>query len=284
MSTIDNMNLRLRGTGLSDGELTFAGLEVLAHALQLLSMRVGRHLTGQDGAGRSTVAVERTTELRLRGTSVGSTVLAIGIGEDDVLAEGLEHRTRDGIFEVFSGIAGDAPPSWTTAPIGEATVSLIEALASNSTECELTSDSGRHTTIRLTPQSASRSVWPVDPATPERRPGASVTGQLDLVDLRRSRFRIRDRAGSDIRLDQVVNANDAARLVGDIVTATGEATIGNRGQIVSLIGAVVEPTQLPQWTTAGLADAISGASPPPSGGIPGIDHDEVTEFLALIRE
>jgi len=281
---IDEMELRLRGTDLADGEITFASLETLARALQLLAIRVGRHLTGQEGPGRSTAPVERATELRLRGIAAGSTVLTIAVGEDDVLAEGLEHRTLDGLFDVFAGIAADRPPSWTTAPIGEATVSLIEALARTSTECDLTSNAGRHPTVRLSPRTASRSVWSVGSSTPERRPGVSVSGWLDLVDLRRSRFRIRDRAGNDISLDQVANVADAAPLVGDVVTATGEATVGSRGQIVGLTGAVVESTPLPGWTQTALADFIADATPPPAGGIVGVSHDEVTEFLALIRE
>ena len=69
-----------------------------------------------------------------------------------------------------------------------------------------------------------------------------------------------------ISLDQVANVADAAPLVGDVVTATGEATVGSRGQIVGLTGAVVESTQLPGWTQTALADVITDAKPPPAGG------------------
>jgi hypothetical protein len=155
---IDEMELQLRGTGLAPGEITFSDLEVVAHALQLVAVRVGRHLTDQEGPGRATAAVQRATELRLRGLAAGSTTLEISIGERGALAEWLENRTVDEVFDVVSGIATDRPPTWTTPLIGEAAVSLIDALAGASTECELLSRFGRHPAIRFTPRSASRSV------------------------------------------------------------------------------------------------------------------------------
>jgi hypothetical protein len=281
--TIDDMSLRLHGTGLPDREITFGGLEVLARALQLLALRIGRQLTGQDGAGRPTTTVSRSTEFRLRGTSAGSTVLSIGIGQDDMLDEGLEHQTLDRIFEVFVGISTGSPPTWTTASIGEATVGVIEALSANSTECELSSGTGRQASVRLRLDSASREVWAVE-APPELRAGVAVSGTLDLVDLRRRRFRIHDRAGNDVVLDDVANATEASRHVGTLVTATGDATLGSRSQVVSLLGAVVEATELPTWSQVPLAEALVGATAPPTGGIPGVDDDEVSGFLALIRE
>ncbi len=284
MIGIDEIELRLRGTNLAGGEITFAGLSALAEAMQLLAMRLGRHLIGQEGAGRSPGTVERATELRLRGTFAGSTVLAIAVGEDDVLAEGLEHHTVDRLFEVFTGIAADRPPSWTTAPIGEAAVSLIDALARTSAECDLTSSTGRHPVVRLLPRAASHSVWPAAEPVRPQRPGVSVSGRLDLIDLRRSRFRIRDRAGNDIPLEQVTNAADVARLAGDVVTATGTATIGSRGQVVSLTGAEVEATRLPDLAPPPLAEVLADAAPPPTAGIADISDEEVTEFLALIHE
>jgi len=281
---IDEMELRLGGTGLADGEITFAGLASLTGALQQLAMRVGRHLTGREGAGRSTVAVERATELRLTGTSAGSTILSIAVGEADVLLEGLEHRTTDGLFSMFAAMAADEPPAWTTPLLGEAAVSVIDALAGVAAECELTSASRRHAPVRLLPRTASRSVWPVSPESAERRPGVSVSGQLDLVDLRRSRFRIRDQVGNDIALEQVANASAAAPLVGTSVTAIGEAILGVRGQIVALVEATVASTPVPDWIVPALTESMMNATPPPTGGIADVDDDEVAAFLALFRE
>jgi hypothetical protein len=202
--------------------------------------------------------VSRSTELRLLGTSAGSTVLNIGIGQDDMLDEGLEHQTLDRISEVFVGISTGSPPTWTTASIGEATVGVIEALSVNSTECELSSPTGRQASVRLRLDSASREVWAVE-TPPELRAGVAVSGTLDLVDLRRRRFRIHDRAGNDVTLDEVTNASEAARHVGTLVTATGDATLGSRSQVVSLLGAVVEATELPTWSQVPLAEALVGA-------------------------
>lgn len=278
---IDELELRLSGTNVPDGEITFDRLAALANAMQGVAKRLGRHLTGQEGPGRSPATVERATELRLRGTSTGSTRLAIVVGEEDVLTEGLEHRVVDGLFEIFTGIADDRPPVWTTPLIGEAAVSLIDALAQASTECQL---SGRHGIVRVAPRAASPAVWPGNSSTPEHRPGVAVSGRLELIDLRRSRFRIRDRAGNDIPLDRVANAEEVARLAGDVVTATGTATISAHGRVTGLTDAVVQATRLPDWTPPSLTEALAGAAPPPDDGIDGVGDDEIAEFLALIRE
>lgn len=283
MASIEEMELQLHGTGLADGEITFSALSQLTEAFQQLTMRIGRHLTGQHGTGRSTAVVERATELRLRGTTAGSTVLQVAVGEQNVLDAGLEHRTVDALFEIFRGIAADEAPPWVTALVGEATVAVIEALDSASTGCELSSRSERIAPVRFSARTASRVVWTIADSPRERRSGVSVSGRLDLVDLRRPRFRIRDFVGNDVHLDQVSDADTVARRVGTLVTATGEAILGSRGQVTTLVGAVIEPTQSPGWTTPSLEDAFHGAEAPADGGIDGVDADEVTTFLALIR-
>jgi hypothetical protein len=125
-------------------------------------------------------------------------------------------------------------------------------------------------------------VWPVADAEGHTQADVSVSGRLDLVDLRRSRFRIRDAVGNDILLLGVSNVSDAAQLVGRAVTAKGEATLGPRGQIVAVSGADVALTEMPSWTlpVVALADATS----PPTGGVDGVTPAEVEEFLASLQE
>ena len=279
----DEMTVRLSGTGLDDGEISFTGIAVLAQSMQQLAMRIGRHLTGQDGPGRSPNVVERATELRLRGTAPGSTVLQVAIGDPTVLGEGLEHRSLDALLEIFDGIAADAAPEWVTPLLGEATVSVIDALGAISTRCEIAAPSHRPTPIAFSTRTASRAAWGVTALAPELRRDVSVSGRLDLVDLRRARFRLRDAAGNDVRLEQVARADDAARLAGEIVTATGEAVLGARGQITSLRRVRVEPARWPAWSAPSLADLDLTVPVPATTGIEGVDDDEVAAFLALIR-
>jgi hypothetical protein len=148
----------------------------------------------------------------------------------------------------------------------------------------VTAPSRRHAPISFSARTASRAVWATTSAAPERRPNVSVSGRLELVDLRKARFRIRDAVGNDVHLERVPNADDAARHLGELVTATGDAMLGTRGQVASLIGARVEPTGLPVWTPPTLADVDFGSAAPSTEGIDGVDDDEVAAFLALIRE
>lgn len=277
---MDQLELRLQGTGVEDGQLTFAGLNKITGALQLLATRIGRALVGQQGPGRSPLTVENATELRLRGLHRGSTILDVAVGEDHVLGEGLEHRTVDQIFELFSGVATDRPPPWTTPSIGEAVVQVVDALTAVSDRCELTSP-GR-LLVPVIPGSASRSVWPTADVENHTQADVSVSGRLDLVDLRRSRFRIRDAAGNDILLLRVVNVSDAARLVGRPVTARGEATLGPRGQIIAVSGADVAVTEMPSWTLPAVV--LIDATSPPTGGVDGVTPVEVEGFLASLQE
>ena len=116
------------------------------------------------------------------------------------------------------------------------------------------------------------------------RQNVSVSGRLDLVDLQRSRFRVRDAVGNDVPAQHVADADDAARLAGEIVTATGEAVLGSRGQITSLRTVRIEPAGWRGWAAPSLADVDFDFSAPPTTGVEGVDDDEVAAFLALIRE
>lgn len=277
---MDEFVLRLSETTVEDGELTFAGSSRLTGAMQLLATRIGRGLVGQEGPGRSPQSVESATELRLRAQLPGSTVLTVVVGEQNVLGPGLEHQMVDRMFELFSGVASDTPPPGTSAAVGSAVVQVVDALSGVSGRCELFGP-GR-SAVPFVPGAVSRSVWPTEDDAAETRADASVSGRLDRVDLRQARFRIRDAVGNDITLDRVADADEAGQLVGRTVTATGEASLGARGQIVSLTGASIVAVSFPEWSApvSDLSDAVA----PPSGGIPGVTEAEVRDFLASIRE
>ncbi|MCM3849990.1 hypothetical protein ND486_27750 [Pseudonocardia sp. DR1-2] len=282
VSVVDEWEVRLSGTGLSDGEITFAGLADLAEALQALATRVGRHLAGVVGPGRSPSAVERATTLKFRGIAQGSTILQAKIGEDGVLGEGLEHRSLNAMMEIFGGAARDEAPGWVTPQLGQATVSVLDALQAISTTCAFSLPRQVGPPIQFAAASVSREVWAdLRVPEPDRRADVSVSGDLDLVDLRRGRLRIRDAFGNDVQLDTVANVDEAARLVGGQVTATGEAVLGARGQVVSLVDATVERLQMPSWTAPSL-DGMDFSRTPLTGGVEGVDEDEVAAFLELI--
>jgi hypothetical protein len=279
---MDEWEMRLHGTGLADGEITFTGIAGLAQALQVLAIRVGRHLGGVVGPGRSPASIERATALRLRGTAPGSTVLQVVIGEDGVLGEGFEQQSLAAMLQIFRGIALDEAPEWVTPLVGEATVALIDAVGAVSTQCTISTSTRVGPPITFAAASASREIWTsVSPTEPGRRSGVSVSGELDLVDLRRGRLRVRDVLGNDVQLEAVANVDEAARLVGEQVTATGDAVLGSRGQITSLEAAFVERLETPSWVLPRVEDVDFGRRMD-TGGVEGVDDDEVTTFLELI--
>ena len=108
-----------------------------------------------------------------------------------------------------------------------------------------------------------------------------MSGRLDLVEPRR--LRIRDAVGNDVELDEVADPDVAARFVGQQVTATGEAVLGSRDQVTSLVGARIEQFVMQGWE-APQAPEFSGRQQPQPGvaGVDGIDEDEVAAFLELI--
>lgn len=282
--TMEELELRLSGTGLPPGDITFSGLAEVAATLQRLSERVGRHLTGHSGPGRSPSAVERATRFRLRGTGAGSTVLKAVIGEDGVLGEGLEHDSLAALLGIFRGIADDQPPNWVTPLLGEATVDVMDALAIVSERCSVVSPAYRAAPIDFAPLTARRDAWIKSPtAAPVRQQDVSVSGRLDLVDLRRRRLRIRDAVGNDVQLDDVADLDHSARFVGQQVTATGDAVLGSRGQVTTLVGARIEQLVMPGWEARQVPE-LSGLQQGQHdvSGVDGIDEDEVAAFLELI--
>lgn len=124
-------------------------------------------------------------------------------------------------------------------------------------------------------------MWPTEDSDTRTQVDVSVSGRLDLVDLRRARFRIRDAVGNDIVLLKVANIDEAARLVGQSVTALGEGDLGARGQIVAVTGAIVTATGVLAWIPPVVA---VGATSPPADGLTGVTAAEVDEFLASIQE
>ena len=66
----------------------------------------------------------------------------------------------------------------------------------------------------------SPEVW--EPALPTVVAAAAFTGRLEAVDLRRGWFRVTDQAGTDVELTEVGEPLETARLIGGIVTASGD--------------------------------------------------------------
>jgi hypothetical protein len=279
------ITLRLTGTGVPEGEIALGDLAAIAHSLQELATRVGRHLAGQQGPGRTSDAFERVTRMRLRGLEVGSSRLAIAYGELDVrpVDVGAERDTARLFWEVIAGIGSGHRPTWVPVPVSRSALALIEALGRAATTVEVHRADGAH--LRMRPASVRRDVW-VTSETTVTDEETAVTGRLEAVDLKARRFRIRDDVGNSIDLDEVADAEAAAPLVGRRTRATGSGVLGARGQLKSLTGAVVEPDPLPATWVPGqssdLTDVLMTPGPDPDG-VEGLTSQDVEEFLAGLR-
>lgn len=114
----ENLTVRLEGTGLPPGEITFSALSAVTGAFQELVTRIGRHLVRQPGAGRTAASTERATRLRLRGLEAGSTCLLVTVGDASAIpTDGeLEDRAATLLWELFDTLNGDRPPAWYYIP------------------------------------------------------------------------------------------------------------------------------------------------------------------------
>jgi hypothetical protein len=284
----ENITFRLLGTTLPDGEITFAALGVFVDAFQELSTRVGRHLAGQAGPGRTAAAAERATRLRLRALGPGSTRLVVAVGEDQSLSPGddLEDQAVTLLWDLFEALGGGQPPAWVNPLVARSAIRVVDALEAASASCEISSGSRPRRMVRVAPAAVDRRVWNISPPTAVAVPETYVSGILDLVDLRSRRFRIRDDVGNDIAVEDVGNAGEASRLVGSRVTAVGEGVLGRRGQVVKLMAAHVSDGsfqdiwRIPEHATDHLDLTLS----PPPDGIDGLTDEEIAAFLDAIRK
>jgi hypothetical protein len=182
-------------------------------------------------------------------------------------------------------MAADTVPNWVTPLIGESALRTLEALTRTAAECEI-NGSGWPAPVRFTPARAARAVWSAAAGnTVAESSTAEVSGILEAVDLKPpGRFRLRDDVGNAIPLERVDNIGEARTLIGTRVTAVGGAAYGPTGQLLRLTDSTVIGVELPEWTVApSAAAAIYGASSPAAAGIEGVDEDEVSDFLELVR-
>jgi hypothetical protein len=291
VDTQETMTLRLSGTDVPPGEIALNDLASLAAALQSLATRIGRQLVGQTGPGRTAGGAERATRLTLTGVRRGSTRLELTAGAAGTLAfqDPFEEQVMDRLWEVFGGLEKDARPGWATAAVAQAAVAFLDSIAAAARECEFTGRRGQQERRRVAvrPRKVNRDAWTRVTVEPEGVPEIAVSGDLDLVDLRARKFRVRDAVGNDVVLEGVENAAEAATLVGQRVRAVGTGVQGARGQIVKLVEPHVHAAFTPaNWLDRAPAD-VSGVfaarSAPSLDGVPGVDDEELEAWLADLR-
>ncbi len=282
--TSRNYKLRLDGISSPPGQIPLRDLAEIGAALQQTATRIARQVAGAEGRGRSPSYVDRVSEVRLTGLEAGSTILELSLGDEealpmpgadeDVIAQRLE--------ESFGAMANNTAPDWASPLVKESIARFVSRLESAGAE-RLTASwetDGTSSELVIPVNEINPSIWTVDEEHQTEQ--VSAAGRLDKVDLRARRFRIRDDVGHDITLEDVVDLDSAAHLIGQRVVASGVAErSGDR------VVRIVEPTlaleRLPEEWSATLPMELPPGGPVPSGGIPGVSASEVDEFLAEIR-
>lgn len=291
VSTQESITLRLSGTDVPPGEIALSDLASIAGALQLLVTRIGRQLVGQTGPGRAAGWAERATRLTLTGIKEGSTRLQVTAGAANTLDvdDPFEEQVMDRLWEVFAGLASAGPPDWATATVALTAIDFVGSVGAAARECEFTGRRGQRERGRVAvrPQKVNRDAWTTLLAEPDLVPEIGVTGELDLVDLRTRKFRVRDAVGNYVVLEDVGNAAEAAALVGRRVRAVGTGLRGTRGQIAKLVEPQVSDAGVPaEWVDRDLADLasiFSARRAPSLDGVSGVDDGELEALLADLR-
>jgi hypothetical protein len=232
LASLDGLDLlvTLSGTDTAPGEIDLVDLAAVASALQELSTRVGRELVERSGPGRTTEAVVQMTRLRLTGLTSGSTALTIGYGTGDGVLpfdDSIDDQVADLFWEVLDGIARNQRPGWAGQLVADSAVLLNKAFERTATR--VTIERGDGALVNWRPKDFLRSVWHTLDG------GAAVTltvaGRLTSVDLASGQFRMVDDFGRTITLDQVVDPEHAAQLIGQRAIATGTGVRDRKGDV-----------------------------------------------------
>lgn len=278
--------LRLTGTDVPSGQIDLESLAAIASSLQELATRVGRLVIGQEGPGRTAGVAARVVRLRLAGLSEGSTLLTIPFGEGDVLPmdAGIGTEIAEKFWEILTGIEHAERPGWTTPLVSQAAVHVLDALARAASQVSISRADGRSASWQR--DSVSRDPW-LGPGPVVGETSITVSGRLEMVDLRRAQFRLRDDVGNAITLVDVANPEEAGPLVGERAVAMGLPVCDSTGRLQSMEAATVSAAPIPpEWTVPRRTDleALVAAVPGPDpAGIAGVTDHDVTALLSLLR-
>jgi hypothetical protein len=284
--TVDRFTLHLHETTSPPGEIALADLAAVSGRLQELTTRVGRWVAEIDRPGRSTAVVEAATALRLSRLTEGSTVLEISRGPDgrldfDTL---LEESVASRLWETIAAIGQDAPPPAAPAGIKDSAVALLDALTRVAGLVEFSRQDGAQVTFR--PAERDRAVWAVQALAAEEHL-VTVTGIVEMVDLRSHRFRLRDDVGNRIALHDIKDDSTAGRLVGERGEARGRPMLDARGRLVAVNEVTITPSNVPgDWGARVVDDSWRDVKrypgPDPEGGAE-LTDEEWESFLTAVK-
>lgn len=215
--------IRLLGHPSREGTLLASDALALIKAVKELTYRLTRAVADRTGLGRTDAALERLSTVRVALAESGTRVIFV-VGDEAALD--LEDPISSGVDEAFwalvEGIRSNCRPAIASDPVADAVDQLVVALGKAAKGAEITVPG--HGRVDVRTGLLSRDPW--RRRFPDGTGETGIHGVLEMVDLRTARFRLRDAAQNGIDLIEVQNAEAAAHLVGESVTATGVLALG----------------------------------------------------------
>lgn len=280
-----DLELRLIGASVPDGEISLKDLAALSAALQELTTRIGRDVVQTPGPGRTWAFMEEFAQLRLRTVESGSTILRFGKGPIDKLDVSVaEHQLAESRFwEIIDAIDRDQRPEWASDLIAESTAKLIVALRDAAPQVSLSSSA--HPAVKIDLLAVHSETWATRPQMTGTQ--SRARGRLEKVDLHSHIFRVRDDVGHSVELRHVVSDVEASHFIGQWVVAEGDGMVVS-GRLVALDHAVISLLTdafdlLGQGSPTSLDEVLASApGPDPTAGIE-LTDEEFAAFLSAAR-
>lgn len=277
------IEIRLIGHGSPEGALLAADALGLIASFKDVTYRLTRAVADRPGLGRTDAILEKlaTVQVALR---PGSTRVVFVVGDEAALIDPVSQGVDDAFWSIVEGLQRNHRPKDISDTVADSVDNLVVALRKAAPEAEFTVPG--HPTRRFRTATLSRDPW--QRTAHDDAGETTLHGLLEMVDLRSSRFRLRDIAGNSVDLHDVVDAEHAAHLVGEQVTVTGALAVGRGTQHHRMDGATVEAAKSLEErfrispaasVETLLSEARSHPVPPPMD----ISDEELAEFLADIR-
>ena len=280
--------LRLIGADAPDGQLDAEDLLAIVSSLKDLSTRLGRIEVDAADRGRPSREVERVSGLRI-GLTPGSTRIMIerrvkpGVLDIDLADE----QAVDDAFEaIITGVATNTRPTWVSDSVAESAADLTVALKKAAPEIEFTA----HGQVRARFQTANthREAWRATRTDPLSET-VTVAGRLEMIDLRRHDFRVRDDVGNGYVLPKVPNENSVLHLIGSRVVVDGVGVRDGVGRLTTVREARISSEANPLGGegiegSVSLGAILASAPGPTLDGIPDLTDEEADAYFEAIRQ
>ncbi|WP_188836386.1 hypothetical protein [Flexivirga endophytica] len=281
--TTREIEFRLIDHQSADGELLAVDALGIISSFKDITYRLTRSVAARSGLGRTDAVLERLATVRV-GLRNGSTRVVFVVGDQDAIIDPVSEQVDATFWAIVEGMNNNERPPNVSDTVADSVDKLVIALERAAPQVEVTLPG--HGPRTLHTKMLRRDPWQRQGG--EEAGEVSVHGVLEMVDLHTARFRLRDAAGNAIDLLGVAAPDEAARLVGTRVVATGVLAVGQGTQHHRMEEAQITPQE--------SLESRLGLQPPPGPDelrqralntpVPAavdISDEELDDFLAEIR-